>query len=127
MEMTFSIIGLGKLGASMLAAIAKRGFDVIGVDVLQHTVEQVNAGHTLCIQANTSVAARCFRRTPRGGHDSCDHVAGDAPAALVGSGHAADPSCLHWELRLRRIHANPVCTAPGRIERACSIALPSVA
>jgi len=45
MEMTFSIIGLGKLGASMLAAIAKRGFDVIGVDVLQRTVEQVNAGH----------------------------------------------------------------------------------
>lgn len=45
MEMTFSIIGLGKLGASMLAAIAKRGFDVIGVDVLQHAVEQVNAGH----------------------------------------------------------------------------------
>jgi UDPglucose 6-dehydrogenase len=45
MEMTFSIIGLGKLGASMLAAFAKRGFNVIGVDVLQHAVELVNAGH----------------------------------------------------------------------------------
>ena len=45
MEMTFSIIGLGKLGASMLAAIAGRGFNVIGVDVLQRAVEQVNAGH----------------------------------------------------------------------------------
>ena len=29
----YSIIGLGKLGASMAAAIASRGFDVIGVDV----------------------------------------------------------------------------------------------
>ncbi len=41
----FSIIGLGKLGASMAAAIAKRGFRVIGVDVNQDSVDAVNAGH----------------------------------------------------------------------------------
>lgn len=41
---TFSVIGLGKLGASMAAAIASRGFNVIGVDVSQRTVELVNAG-----------------------------------------------------------------------------------
>ena len=28
-----SVIGLGKLGASMLAGMASRGFDVIGVDI----------------------------------------------------------------------------------------------
>jgi UDPglucose 6-dehydrogenase len=39
-----SIIGLGKLGASMLAGMASRGLDVIGVDVNPHAVEAVNAG-----------------------------------------------------------------------------------
>ena len=28
-----SVIGLGKLGASMLAGMASRGFNVIGVDI----------------------------------------------------------------------------------------------
>ncbi|MBI2513667.1 MAG: nucleotide sugar dehydrogenase [Opitutae bacterium] len=39
-----SIIGLGKLGASMLAGMASRGLNVIGVDVNQHAVDAVNAG-----------------------------------------------------------------------------------
>ena len=42
---TYSIIGLGKLGASMAAAIAKRGFHVIGVDVNRQAVDRMNAGH----------------------------------------------------------------------------------
>jgi len=41
----YSIIGLGKLGASMLAGIANRGFHVIGVDVIERTVALVNSGH----------------------------------------------------------------------------------
>ncbi len=41
---TYSVIGLGKLGASMAAAIASRGFDVIGVDVNEQAVEHLNAG-----------------------------------------------------------------------------------
>jgi UDPglucose 6-dehydrogenase len=40
----YSIVGLGKLGASMAAAIAGRGFEVIGVDVNASVVESVNAG-----------------------------------------------------------------------------------
>lgn len=39
-----SIIGLGKLGCSMLAGMASRGIDVIGVDVNPRAVEAVNAG-----------------------------------------------------------------------------------
>lgn len=39
-----SVIGLGKLGCSMLAGMASRGLNVIGVDVNHHTVEAVNAG-----------------------------------------------------------------------------------
>jgi len=39
-----SVIGLGKLGASMAAAFAERGFEVIGVDVNQQSVDAVNQG-----------------------------------------------------------------------------------
>jgi UDPglucose 6-dehydrogenase len=40
-----SIVGLGKLGASMAAAFAMRGHDVIGVDINQRAVDLVNQGH----------------------------------------------------------------------------------
>jgi len=39
-----SIVGLGKLGASMAAAIASRGHHVIGVDVNARAVDALNAG-----------------------------------------------------------------------------------
>ena len=45
MTSRYSVVGLGKLGASMAAAIAKRGFNVIGVDVSQRVVDMLNAGH----------------------------------------------------------------------------------
>ena len=44
MSRTLSVIGLGKLGASMAAAFASRGFNVIGVDVNPNSIEAVNAG-----------------------------------------------------------------------------------
>lgn len=44
MERTFSVVGLGKLGASMAAGIASHGHQVIGVDVSQRAVDLVNAG-----------------------------------------------------------------------------------
>lgn len=39
-----SVFGLGKLGASMVAGMASRGFNIIGVDVSQKAVEAMNAG-----------------------------------------------------------------------------------
>jgi UDPglucose 6-dehydrogenase len=45
MGFRYSIVGLGKLGASMAAAIASRGFDVVGVDVNSRAVELLNSGH----------------------------------------------------------------------------------
>ncbi len=50
--MHYSVIGLGKLGASMAAAIAKRGFEVIGVDVNARAVEAVNAGRAPVFETN---------------------------------------------------------------------------
>lgn len=42
--MRYSIVGLGKLGASMVAAIASRGLDVIGLDINTAAAEAVAAG-----------------------------------------------------------------------------------
>ncbi len=47
-----SVIGLGKLGASMAAAFASRGLDVIGVDVNQRSIELVNSGHAPVQETN---------------------------------------------------------------------------
>lgn len=44
MTQSISVIGLGKLGASMAAAFASRGFNVIGVDVSQQAVDAMNRG-----------------------------------------------------------------------------------
>jgi len=48
----YSVVGLGKLGASMVAAIASRGFEVIGLDVSQRAVELMNAGHAPVQETN---------------------------------------------------------------------------
>lgn len=45
MTNNISIVGLGKLGASMVAGFASRGFNVIGVDVNQKTVDAVSQGN----------------------------------------------------------------------------------
>lgn len=42
--MKISVVGLGKLGASMAAAMASRGYSVIGVDTDEAKVERLNAG-----------------------------------------------------------------------------------
>jgi UDPglucose 6-dehydrogenase len=40
----YSVVGLGKLGASMAAAIASRGLEVVGVDVNRRAVALLNEG-----------------------------------------------------------------------------------
>jgi len=52
MDKVYSIIGLGKLGASMAAAIASKGFDVIGVDINRNAVDLLNAGHAPVQETN---------------------------------------------------------------------------
>lgn len=48
----YSVIGLGKLGASMVAAIASRGIEVIGVDVAQANVQLMNTGRAPVQETN---------------------------------------------------------------------------
>lgn len=44
MVQNLSVIGLGKLGAPMLAVFAKKGFNVVGMDLNAGYVEAINAG-----------------------------------------------------------------------------------
>ena len=54
-----SVVGLGKLGSSMAAAIAARGVPVIGVDVEERAVDAVNAGEAPVYETDlaTTIAA----------------------------------------------------------------------
>src|SRR3989338_3868153 len=47
-----SIIGLGKLGSSMMAAFASRGFKVIGVDVNPETCRLISEGKAPVLETN---------------------------------------------------------------------------
>jgi UDPglucose 6-dehydrogenase len=46
MEQTISVFGLGKLGCTMMACFAHKGWRVIGMDVVKNTVDKVNAGES---------------------------------------------------------------------------------
>ncbi len=42
--MHISVVGLGKLGAPLAAVLASKGFQVVGVDLAQDSVDAINAG-----------------------------------------------------------------------------------
>jgi UDPglucose 6-dehydrogenase len=69
-QTTYSIIGLGKLGASMPAAIASRGFHVVGVDVSRSAVERLNNGRAPVQETNLEelIAANRERLTATTSH-----------------------------------------------------------
>jgi UDP-N-acetyl-D-mannosaminuronate dehydrogenase len=56
MDVRFSVVGLGKLGASMAAAIASRGFYVIGVDVYQLAAD-MGAGFVFTSKSDADISA----------------------------------------------------------------------
>lgn len=62
----YSIIGLGKLGASMAAAMASRGHHVIGVDVNRSAIDAVNAGRAPVQETNLDETVAANRARIRG-------------------------------------------------------------
>lgn len=56
--MKYSIIGLGKLGASMAAAIASRGLEVVGLDVNAETRNDVAAGRAPVVETDLDATLR---------------------------------------------------------------------
>lgn len=61
MVQRYSVVGLGKLGASMVAAIASRSAEVIGVDVAQANVDCLNAGRAPVQETNLDETVRANR------------------------------------------------------------------
>ncbi len=70
----YSVIGLGKLGASMAAAIASRGLNVIGVDVSRRAVDAVNAGHAPVQETNLEEMIAANKERVRATLDHVDAV-----------------------------------------------------
>lgn len=60
-----SVIGLGKLGASMAAAFASRGLDVVGVDVNQKSIDAVNRGEAPVQETNLAETINANRERIR--------------------------------------------------------------
>jgi UDPglucose 6-dehydrogenase len=69
-----SIVGLGKLGASMVAAIASRGGTVIGVDVNPAAVESVAAGRAPVQETDLDATLAANRERIRATLDVADAV-----------------------------------------------------
>jgi UDPglucose 6-dehydrogenase len=87
-----SVFGLGKLGVCMAATFAKRGFEVLGVDISADAVRKVNAGEPpvdepLLAQTITEGRARLRSST-----DAKDAVATDASFFIVPSPSLPDGS-----------------------------------
>lgn len=61
-----SIIGLGKLGASMAAGMASRGLNVVGVDVSKKAVDALNAGKAPVQETDLSETIAANRERLRG-------------------------------------------------------------
>lgn len=87
-----SVFGLGKLGACMAATFAKRGFEVLGVDINADAVAKINAGKAPVdepLLAQTMVeAGKRLRATT----NPADAVATDASFFIVPSPSLPDGS-----------------------------------
>jgi UDPglucose 6-dehydrogenase len=77
-----SIIGLGKLGASMLAGMASRGIKVIGLDVSPDAVDAVNRGRAPVQETDLDRTINAYRENIRATADYGDAVA-NSPISFV--------------------------------------------
>lgn len=77
-----SIIGLGKLGASMLAGMASRGMKVIGVDVSPQAVDAVNQGRAPVEETDLDATINRYSDNVRATLDYADAVQ-NSPISFV--------------------------------------------
>lgn len=108
-----AVVGLGKLGASMAAAFASRGCDVIGVDVDAASVALVNDGQAPVQEtdlAATIAAHRARLRATTSHADAVRHA--DVSFVIVPT-----PSVADGGFSLRYVEA--ACTALGEAIGGC--------
>jgi UDPglucose 6-dehydrogenase len=51
--MRISVVGLGKLGAPLVAVLASKGFEVVGVDRIPEQVSALRAGRAPVVEPGT--------------------------------------------------------------------------
>jgi UDPglucose 6-dehydrogenase len=105
-----SVIGLGKLGLSLAASLAVRGFDVLGIDADEHVIEMVQAGIAPVAEPGLSEALRVTvgqsLRTTTRTEAAVEH--GDVTFVLVSSPSREDG----------RLCAEPLVAAVRSLSRA---------
>ena len=74
MSKRFAVVGLGKLGASMAAAMADRGHHVVGVDVDARAVERVREGRAPVQETNLDELIGANRTRLRATTDFADAI-----------------------------------------------------
>lgn len=103
-----AVIGLGKLGSPMAAAIAARGVSVVGMDLDPVKVEKVNRGEPPVQETDL---AEYIRRGGKRLHATTDIAAAVARAGIVFV-IVPTPSEPHGGFSLRHLH--PACEEIGR-------------
>jgi UDPglucose 6-dehydrogenase len=78
-----SVIGLGKLGASMAAALASRGFHVIGADVNPAAVAAVNDGRAPVYETDLEATIAANRDRLRATEDTTEAVLGSDVSFVI--------------------------------------------
>jgi len=61
MKYNASVIGLGKLGASMMAGMASRGLSLVGVDISQTAVDAVNGGCAPVLETDLDITIKKYK------------------------------------------------------------------
>lgn len=108
MNRSVSVIGLGKLGAPMAAALAARGMRVIGVDADAAKVEALNQGKPPVFEPGLSEALQAGRGRLSGTQRVEDAVRESDITFIV----VATPADMDGSFSLR--YVLPVCEAVGR-------------
>jgi UDPglucose 6-dehydrogenase len=78
-----SVVGLGKLGACLAACLAQKGFKVIGVDVDERVVHDINAGNAPVIEPGLTEMIAANRDRLSATHDYSQAVLGSDVTFVV--------------------------------------------
>lgn len=78
-----SVFGLGKLGCSMLACFAHKGFEVVGVDLVADTVEKINAGESPIYEPGVEAMIAANRSRIRATGDTRDAIRSSSVSFVI--------------------------------------------
>src|SRR5262249_56557506 len=93
----YSIVGLGKLGASMAAAIASQGGYVVGIDIDRAAVDRLNAGHAPVFETGLEALIAANRERVRATTDYREAILASEITLVV----VPTPSLPSGELSIR--------------------------